>query len=283
MGMMDTRRVTGALALLAALQSGCGDDGSKGRADAGEAGNAGDAGAIDEDSGSAEDAGPQAPIAVALDVTSNADAAAQALCKLMPWVVARLGGKELPAAKIKNLVREDRQTFIEDKPPICVDDADSTEDLCIEMPTEAETFAYLYRSPEAAASDPVEQVWCKSDSFGDLALIKGAESATRGECEALQRIVVAWAEAQLSEPSTRSIAYESNLLVTGSAWSTALVTTREQGAVLTVTGPELYAPTKAEYIEENGTVLSFLNDDFFGNHYCKVLSPARALAWLQGS
>ena len=268
------------LALLATLQAGCGDDAKSASTDDDDKTVA--AGDNSADSGSATDAGQEPPVALALEVVLDADAAAAELCRLMPWVVGGLDSTQLPAAKVMNVVRDDLQTFINDKPPICIDDADSTEDLCVEEPTEAETFTYLYRAADAAPTDPVEQVWCKSDSFADLALIKGAEKAAKGDCEILQALVVTWAEQQLSAKSARSVRYEGSATMTGSAWTKALVTTREEGDVLVVTGPELYAPTKQAYIEENGMVLAILGDDFFGNHYCKVLSPARVLAWLQG-
>ncbi len=271
---------TGTLALCIALQSGCGDDAKS--ADQGDDQNV-DAGDMSAPRGRDESAAVEEDVPVALDSKLDADAAAQDLCRMMPWVVGSLTEKQLPASKVTNTVRDDLQTFINDKPPICIDDADSMKDLCIEQPEGAATLAYLYRAANAAVTDPVEQVWCKSDSFADLALIKGAEKAAKGDCAVLQAMVVTWAQAQLPSKSARSVRYEGTQSITGSQWTKALVTTREEGDVLVVVGQELYAPTKAKYIEDNGMVLAILEDNFFGNHYCKVLSPAAVLAWLQGS
>ena len=270
----------GTLSLFMVLQWGCGDDATKDASDD-DRDDAIDAGQTETDAG-AEDAGEQEPSGTSLDAKLDADGAAKELCRFMPWAIAGLDGNALPAAKIENQLREDQAVFIDDKPPICIDSPDATEDLCNEKPSGAKTFAYLYRAEGAAATDPAEQVWCKSDSYADLALIKGAEKAKKGDCATLQQIVVTWAEAQLEAKPARSIKFASKLVVTGSEWSRGLVTTSEDGDVLTVTGPELYAPTKADYERETGPVPTFLESDFFGNHYCKVLSPSAVLAWLTG-
>jgi len=220
---------------------------------------------------------------VALDASSNAVEAAKDLCRLAPWVLGKLDTRQLNPQRVTNEVRTDPDTFFGDKPPICIDDADSMEDLCNEMPTGTTTFTYLYRSEGKAHPDPVEQVWCKSDNFEDLALIPGAEGAMLGGCEDLHNVVVAWANARLDKPSSRAIRYEADLKERGSEWIPAVVQTTQDGTTLVVKSPELYAPTKVKYIADHGTdALPFLDDRFFGNHYCKLISPAAALAWLTG-
>jgi len=218
-----------------------------------------------------------------LDAAASADEAANNLCALAPWVLASITERELPKEKITNTLRDDVEVFIDDKPPICVDDKDAGEDLCDEMPTSATTYTYLYRGDGAAATDPVKQVWCKSDNFEDLARIPGVGVTKKGSCEALHDIVVDWAKAQLKSPSKRSIRYEANLIERGSIWKDALVVTTEEGDVLVANSPELYADIKEVYVANNGTdALPFLTAAFFGNHYCKLIGPSAALAWLEG-
>lgn len=258
----------------------CGDDKSNSKdetpaQDSGSQSDGGSGGAQMQDAAVDEKPG--------LDAKKSAEEVSKDLCALAPWVLASIGEAQLPKDKIANQVRDDLATFVEDKPPICVDDADAGEDLCDEMPESATTFTYLYRGAMGKPTDPIEQVWCKSDNFEDLARIPGVGKTEKGSCEELHDLVVAWATAQLKTPSKRSIRYEANVVERGSQWVDALVVTSEDGDVLVANSPELYADTKVVYIENNGTAaLPFLDVDFFGNHYCKLLSPTAALTWLEG-
>lgn len=214
---------------------------------------------------------------------ADAEQAAKDLCALSPWVLASVTASQLPKTKIDNKVRTDLATFVDDKPPICIDDKDSGEDLCDEKPKAATTYAYLYRGEDGKDSDPAQQVWCKSDNYQDLALIDGVGKTAKGDCRTLHEIVVAWAMAQPDVNKERRIRYKASIQERGSQWVGALVEQTEREDTLEVLSPELYADTKEIYIEQNGTAaLPFLDDDFFGNHYCKLISPAAALAWLQG-
>jgi hypothetical protein len=198
--------------------------------------------------------------------------------------LGKLTKEELPEAKVTNKVRTDRTIFIDDKPPVCVNDADAGTGVCDEDPSGATVFTYVFEGDADAASGAVEQVWCKSENYSDLARIAGAEGAKRGECEDLHALIVAWAEAQLETASKRKIVYKADAKERGSEWVSALVETVADGDTLTVTSPELHVETKEIYAAENGLdeVPSFLDDRIFGNHYCKLLSPAAALTWLSG-
>lgn len=258
--------------------AGCGDDKDNGANDK-------DAGAKDAGDNGGTTGGDDAGSGdIALDPKADADEAAASICSLAPWVLGKLSKQELPAAKITTKLRTEQAVFVADKPPICVDDPDAGADICDEEPSGATVFAFVYEGGADAGSD-VEQVWCKSENFSDLARIKGAEGAKRGECEDLHALIVDWAEAQLETPSKRKIVYQADAKERGSEWVAGFVVAAEDGDTLTATSPELFVATKEIYAEENGgidAVPSFLLNDIFGNHYCKLLSPAAALAWLSG-
>ncbi len=264
------------------LLSGCGDDNDKEPDD--KDGGGQDAGNNDGNSGG-EDAGNNSSGdgIIALDPSDDVEAAANSICALAPWVLGKLTKEELPSSKITHKIRTEQSVFVEDKPPVCVDDADGGGGmLCDEQPTGATVFTYVYVG-EADAASAVDQVWCKSENYSDLARIPGAEGAKRGECADMHALIVSWAEAQLEEPSKRKIVYEAAPKERGSEWVIAMVETRQEGDTLTASSPELYVDTKEIYVAANGTdALPFVRDDFFGNHYCKLLSPAAALAWLSG-
>ncbi len=242
-----------------------------------------------QSNGSPSDAGrdsamdASAPEGPRLQPETDAEQAAKDLCALAPWVLASVTSSQLPKEKIRNTVRTDLETFGADKPPICIDDKDSGVDLCDEQPTGTATYAYLYRGESAKESDPVQQVWCKSDNYEDIALIDGVGDTAKGDCRTLHEIVINWAMAQPDINVKRRIAYKASLRERGSEWIAALVETTEREDTLEALSPELYADTKKVYIEQHGTdALPFLTDAFFGNHYCKVIAPAAALAWLKG-
>ncbi len=265
-------RTSIAFGLVLVVGMGCGGDTKSGPSAKADAGGP-DGGLVAVDAGSGG-------TTLALDPDADAADAALSVCGLAPWVLSNIDGSQLPASKIENVVRDDVDTFVQDKPPICVDDMGESANLCDEMPTGVKVFTYV-AAPESGVND-VEQVWCKSDSFEDIARIEGVTGASLGTCEAVHDLIVAWATAQLETPTTRSIVYEADIKMRGTEWAGAYVTTSVAGDVLTAKSPELYVPTKATYMSEVGEVPSFLAADFFGNHYCKLMSPGAALSWLSG-